>query len=418
MSAYEQDGAAALEAEITGGAGASAPAGGRRRLRRWRVPLMVGVPVLALVLIGVMYLSGGRMASTDDAYVQAARVNVSTNVPGRVVELAVHENQFVHAGDLLFRLDPASFDTAVEEAEAALARARQEVLSTQASYGQQQASVGAAQAGVGAAAAQVRTAQANLAYAQTEFARTRRMTTSGVTSQQQLDTAQHNVQVAREQLAQAQQQLASARQQVTAAQQQVAGVLATLGGRAAGGVDENPAVQQAKAGLDRARLNRSYTVVRAPQDGTVTRVEQLQVGSYVTAAQPLFFLVAPRMWVDANFKEDQLTYMRPGQRATIRIDAYPETTFHAHVASLSPGTGSAFAVLPAENATGNWVKVAQRLPVRLAFDGSDAELRRLPLGAGLSAKVAVDTGHRRSLFGFGGGHAPAAVRTATAGAPR
>lgn len=414
MSAYEQDGAAALEAEIAAGP-PGAVASSRRRVRAWRLPLMVGAPVAAMLAIAFIYLNGGRFAATDDAYVQAARVNVSTNVPGRVVELAVRENQFVHAGDLLFRLDPAAFDTAVEEAEAGLARARQQVQSTQASYGQQQASVGTAQAATGAAAAQVRAAQANLTYAQTEYARTQRMTASGVTSQQQLDAALHNVQLAREQLAQAQQQLASSRQQIAAAQQQVAGVLATLGGRATGGVDQNPAVQQAKAALDRARLNQSYTVVRAPQDGTATRVEQLQVGSYVNAAQPLFFLVAPRLWVDANFKEDQLSHMRPGQPATVRIDAYPETTFHAHVGSLSPGTGSAFSVLPAENATGNWVKVVQRLPVRLVFDGDPSELRRLPLGAGLSAKVSVDTGHRRSLFGLGGGRADPVARTARTG---
>ena len=412
MSAYEQDGAAAVESDIVRGHPAPPPR--RTRMQRARLPLMVGLPIIILIAVLYVYLTGGRIASTDDAFVNAARVNISSNVPGRVVELDVHENQFVHAGDVLFRLDPQAFDTAVEEAQAALARARLQVQSSQAGYGQQQAQVGAAQAATGAAAAQVRAAQASLTYAQTEYNRTRTMTASGVSSQQQLDTAAHNLQIAREQLAQAQQQLANNRQQIAAAQQAAAGALATLGGSATAPIDRNPVVQQAQASLDRALLNRSYTTIRAAQDGTVTKVEQLQVGSYINAAQPVFYLIAPRLWVDANFKEDQLTYMRPGQPATVKIDAYPQHRFRAHVASLSPGTGSAFSVLPAENATGNWVKVVQRLPVRLVFDADQPELRRLPLGAGLSASVGVDTGHRRSLFGLGGGSA----RAATPGAAR
>jgi hypothetical protein len=158
-----------------------------------------------------------------------------------------------------------------------------------------------------------------------------------------------------------------------------------------------PAVVAAKVALDRALLNRSYTQVVAPQDGQVTRVEQLQVGSYITAAQPLFTLVAPRMWIDANFKEDQLTYMRVGQHGTAKIDAFPDRSFAVHVESLSPGTGTAFSILPPENATGNWVKVTQRLPVRIAFDdlGTVSGL----LHAGLSAKVNIDTEHRRSIGG-------------------
>jgi membrane fusion protein (multidrug efflux system) len=156
-------------------------------------------------------------------------------------------------------------------------------------------------------------------------------------------------------------------------------------------------VQQAQARLDRARLDLSYTTIRSPGDGVVTRVDQLQVGSYIAASAPVFALVSTGdIWIEANFKEDQLTHMRVGQAATVKVDSYPGKTFAGTVLSLSPGTGSQFSVLPPENATGNWVKVVQRLPVRVRLDGIDPAY---PLHAGLSADVGVDTQHRRHLFG-------------------
>jgi membrane fusion protein (multidrug efflux system) len=175
-------------------------------------------------------------------------------------------------------------------------------------------------------------------------------------------------------------------QQVAAAQQQVAQALANLGG-ASVTAENHPAVLQAKAALDRARINVAYGTVVAPQDGVVTRVDQLQVGSYVNPAQTLFWLVAGVPWVEANFKEDQLANMRVGQPATIHIDAYPSVTFPGHVASFSPGAGQAFSPLPAQNATGNWVKVVQRLPVRVAFDKPPPDMAGR---AGLSAQVTVN----------------------------
>ena len=174
----------------------------------------------------------------------------------------------------------------------------------------------------------MKAAQDTLAYSQKELERQRLMTASGVSSQQQLDAAAHAADNARSALAEA--------------QQQEANVLASLGGAAGGSIGGYASVRQAQAALDRAKLNQTYTVIRAPQDGIVTRVEQLQVGDYVNAAQPLFNLVASRLWVEANFKEDQLANMRPGQPATVKIDAYPGHRFQAHVASLSPGTGSSF----------------------------------------------------------------------------
>jgi membrane fusion protein (multidrug efflux system) len=179
--------------------------------------------------------------------------------------------------------------------------------------------------------------------------------------------------------------------------QQIGAVVASLGGNPNIAPDLHPTVRQAQAALDRAELDLSYTVVRAPADGVVTRVDQLQAGTYIAASAPVFALVSMgRVWIEANFKEDQLAHMRVGQAATVEVDSYPGKTFRAKVASVSPGTGSQFSVLPPENATGNWVKVVQRLPVRLELERLDPAY---PLQGGLSANVSVDTQYRRHLFG-------------------
>jgi membrane fusion protein (multidrug efflux system) len=372
MSAYEEDGAAALQGTVSGRPTAAPRTSLGQRLR---LPLLLAAPVLIVIAAVFVYLTGGRYVSTDDAYVQSARGSVAANVSGQVVEVDVRENQFVHAGDVLFRLDSRPYDVAVEQAQAELVSAQEGVSATQASLGQ--------------TGDEVTAAQDTLEYDQKELARQKAMAASGVSSQQQLDAAQHA--------------LDSAKAALAAAKQRQANVLATLGGAANGPIAAYANVKRAQAALDRAKLNQSYATIRALQDGVVTKVEQLQVGDYVNAAQPLFNLVAPRLWVEANFKENQLSYMRPGQTATVKIDAYPSRIYHLHVASLSPGTGNSFSVLPAENATGNWVKVVQRLPVRLVFDGDVSDIR-VPLAAGLSATVTVDTAHRRTLFGYGVNH--------------
>ncbi|HTI68202.1 MAG TPA: HlyD family secretion protein [Caulobacteraceae bacterium] len=359
MAALEQNGA---------GAGA-APARSQSLLRRLRWPLMAIAPIAIVAAAAVAYLNGGRYQSTDDAYVQAARVAISASTSGRVIEVLVHENEQVKRGQVLFRLDPRDYDAAIATARAKVAEARLQVRSTQASYEPRQA--------------EVKAAQAELAYRLKELERQRQLTASEVGSRRELDERTNDVNVARSRLAAAQANLAQA--------------LATIGGSPKGPTDVNPSVQGAQAALDNLILDRGKTVVIAPQDGLVTKVEQLQVGSYINTAQPLFTLVAPRMWIDANFKEDQLNYMREGQKGEAEIDAYPGQKYPVHVESLSPGTGSAFSLLPAENATGNWVKVTQRLPVRVAFDHPEAIGTRLH--AGLSVKVKIDTQHRRTLFG-------------------
>ncbi len=342
----------------------SVPRDWRQRLR---LPLMVGAPAVAAVIGSIFYVTGGRYVSTDDAYVQAARVSISSDVPGRVVEVDIHDNEPVKAAQVLFKLDDRPYRIAVEEAEAQLASAQLKVDAEKATYRQRQADLQAA--------------KDTQDYQTREFERQQRLLASGIASQAQHDQAAHALQ--------------AAHQQVAATQQQIASVLADLGGNADIPLERHPQVQQAQAALDRARLNLSYTVVTAPDDGMVTKVEQLQVGDYVNTAQPLFSLISgSRLWIEANFKETDLTHMRPGQAATVSIDAYPDSEFSARVTSLSPGTGSSFALLPPENATGNWVKVVQRLPVRLQFElPADAELH-----AGMSADVEVDTHYRRKLL--------------------
>lgn len=339
--------------------------------RRLRLPLMLLGPVVVIAGGVWFYLAGGRFESTDDAYVKSARTAISANVSGRVIELAVHDNQHVRQGELLYRLDDAPFRIAVQEAEAQLAASRLTIDSLKANYRQRQSDLSAA--------------RETLAYEQSEFDRQQRLVKSGIASQAQVDRAAHA--------------LADARSKIGGVQQESSAVVAQLGGNANVVVDRHPAVEQAQAALDRAKLNLSYTTVRAPADGIVTRVEELQVGNYITASTPVFALVsATDVWLEANFKEDQLQHMRVGQIAEVTVDSYPDHHFRGKVVSVSPGTGSQFSVLPPENATGNWVKVVQRLPVRIELEKLDGEF---PLHAGLSAVVDVDTRFKRHLFAKG-----------------
>jgi len=342
----------------------SAPVKGWRE--RLRLPLMIGVPLIVGVIGLYFYWTSVGYESTDDAYLRAAQVSISANVSGRVVEVDVHDNQLVRRGDTLIRLDDRAFRIAVEDAQARVAHARLEIESLKATYWQRMADL--------------RSAQSALSYQKREYERQTRLLASGISPRSQVERTLD----ARDQ----------AQQNVISDQQQINATLASLGGNPSIPVERHPTVRQAQAELDRALLNLSYTVVVAPIDGIVTRVEQLQPGNYINAATPAFALVSTRdVWIEANFKEVQLTRMRPGQSASVRIDAYPGRTIHAKVVSISPGTGSEFSLLPPENATGNWVKVVQRLPVRLKLEES------VPVQSGLSAVVTVDTKQRSSLVG-------------------
>ncbi len=350
---------------------AAAEAPPQRSLKaRLRRPLLIAAPVILAIVALFFYLSGGRYEATDNAYVQSGLVAITPRVSGQVVSIEVKENEVVRAGQVLFRIDSGRYQTALRSADAQLADARSQVASQQADYG--------------AAQARVQSAQAQLDYAVSEAVRQKDLLGQGISSQDQYEQAELAVK--------------TARQAISAAQGQAASIRAALSGRVDAPATDQPGVRHASAAVDDAALNLGYTVIKAPQDGIVTKVTQLQVGDYVTAGRPVFTLVGKHLWIEANFKESQLRFMRLGQKATVTIDAYPDHELKAHVASFSPGTGNAFSLLPPENATGNWVKVVQRLPVELELEDAPGDL---PLHAGLSAEVTVDTGHKRHLFGSG-----------------
>ncbi len=335
-------------------------------IARNRRALLIGGPVVVLVAGVVFYLMGGRYVSTDDAYIQAAQVGISTEVSGRIAEVDVRDNQHVRKGEVLFRLDTPRFRIAVADARAQLAAAMIKVPALQAAYRQRLADQAAA--------------KNTLEYQEREMKRQTELQARGISSGAQLDQARNGYQ--------------SAQQQLAAAEQQTQSALADLGGDADAKPASLPLVRQAQAALDRALLDFSYTVVKAPMDGVVAKVDRIQVGDHVNMATPLFALVSDHdIWVEANFKETDLTYMRQGQKATLSVDAFPGQTFTGKVLSTSPGTGSSFSLLPPENASGNWVKVVQRLPVRLSIDNPE----NLPLAAGMSVTAEVDTEHHRSL---------------------
>src|SRR3984893_13148036 len=338
---------------------------------RLRLPLMIGVPVIAGGAALYFYLANLGYESTDDAYLRAAQVSISPNVSGRVIEVDVHDNQPVRRGETLIRLDERPFRIAVEDARARVANARLQIESLKATYWQRMADL--------------RSAQSTREYQKREYERQTHLLASGISPQSLVERTLD----ARNQ----------AQQNVISDQQQINATLASLGGDPNIPADQHPTVQEARAQLDRALLNLSYTPIAAPIDVLVTRVEKLQPGNYINAATPAFVLVSTRdVWIEANFKEVQLTHMLPGQSAAVRIDAYPGRVIRAKVVSISPGTGSQFSLLPPENATGNWVKVVQRLPVRLQLEDS------VTVRSGLSALVTVDTKYRHSLFGAVGPH--------------
>ncbi len=340
----------------------AAPAAAQMR-RAWRArlrPLLLwGVPLLVGAVALYFYLTGGIYVSTDDAYLRAAQVDVSADVSGRVVARYVHDNEPVRRGQILFRLDPRPFAIAVQAARARLAAARLAVESLEADYRAGQAALASA--------------ESRQAYAEREYRRQVRLLKIGVSSKSRFDRAQ----LARQQ----------ARQAVLAARQRILAVLARLGGSPDIPVRRHPQVAAAQAALNRALLELSYTTVRAPMDGIVTEVQHFQVGDYLPLAEKAFVLVSTHdVWVAADYKEDELANIRRGENATVTIDDYPGRTFQAVVSSITPGTGAQFAILPPQNATGNWVKVVQRLDVRLRLIGSLP-----PVRSGLSAEVTIDT---------------------------
>jgi len=314
-----------------------------------------------------MYLTGGRYVSTDNAYARAAIMNVTNDISGIVKEVDVHENQRVAKDDVLFKLDDEPFRIALAGAEAELGAVKNELVSLKATYQQN--------------LAQVQQTKTQLAFAETAFNRAQSLVKRGVTAQAALDQAVRDRDMAQE--------------QVAVAQRAADATLSQIGGDPNLPIDNHPRVRSAQAAVDRAKWDLDHTVVTAPWAGTAANVENLKPGLYLAAGTPALSLVASDdIWIEANPKETDLTYVKPGDPATVTIDAYPGIVFKAKVTSVSPATGAEFSVLPPQNASGNWVKVVQRVPIRLLIEqpGNGPRIR-----AGMSANVEIDTGHQRSI---------------------
>jgi membrane fusion protein (multidrug efflux system) len=325
--------------------------------RRWRVVLMLSVPLLVAAIGAYFWLTSGRYVSTDNAYVQQDRIAITAEVSGGIVEVAVRENQRVKKGDLLFRIDPRSYRIALAQAEAQIAAA--------------QVRVGELQAETANTGADIQGATANLGFAQRALARQQELLNRGFTTRARYDEALHAVQEARERLSNARAEAEEARSALRA-----------------GPVSNQPAVEAALAARDRALLDLRRTEVRAPMDVHISQTDRLQPGAAVVPGLAVVTIVggaAP--WIEANYKETDLAHMQVGQPAEIHLDAYPDAPIRGHVASIGRGTGSEFSVLPAQNASGNWVKVTQRVPVRIVLDRNPGR----EMIAGLSADVTIDT---------------------------
>ena len=345
--------------------GARAPA--RRRRNFLRPILMLGGIAVVIVGTGYVWLTGGRMVSTDDSYVEAAEVNATTDVSGIVSHVLVHEGQTVKAGQVLFTLGQHRYQIEVDGAKAKLAETALTLASMKEDY-QRMLKV-------------ADTAAAQVAEDQGDFNRYASIIKSGGVTRAEYDDAKFKLQADQANLG--------------ALQEQAKTQLAKLGGDPNKPVEQYPEYQSGGADVAEAQRQLDHTTVRASFDGIVTNVEQLQRGQYLTAASPAFGVVSTDdVWVTAQFKETQLTFMHVGQPVTIGVDAFPGEKWTGVVQSIAPASGSQFSLLPAENSSGNWVKVVQRIPVRVRLTGGPKDVQ---LAAGMSAEVSVDTGHKRHL---------------------
>ena len=332
--------------------------------RNWqRLILMGAVPLLVLLGGLVYWYSLQGKVSTDNAYVKLDKVSVSSEIGGKIVAVAVREDQQVRPGDLLFRIDPEPYALQLRQADASIAAA--------------QANVSALANASALSGADLTAARENIAFARTNLSRQQALWERGFTTKAALDAAKHQVASAEAQLDQA------------VAKQREAGAKLATGAQVPG---INPQIAAATAQRALAELQLRRTEVRAPIGGTIAQADRLLVGQEAIAGLPVLTIVARQgSYVEANFKETDLADMRVGQRAEVRFDAYPGVRLKGHVAAIGAGTGSEFSVLPAQNATGNWVKVTQRVPVRIVLD----EPSPRELIAGLSSKVTVYTAEQR-----------------------
>jgi len=324
--------------------------------------------------------------STDNAYVSADSAQVTPLVSAAVADVPVVNTQYVRKGDVLLRLDDSDARLALEKAEAAYLKARRQYVQSSATSGSLAAQVGARQADIGQAQAQLVAAQSAVDKAKADLDRREHLAGDGYVSKEELTSYRNAYVSAQANVREAQAGVAQAEASRGAAQQSYAANQALIAGTS---IDSNPDVAAAKAALDQARLDLERTVIRAPIDGVVTN-RQVQVGQRIAAGNPVMTIVpVGSVYVDANFKEGQLSRVRPGQPVELTSDLYGgKTVFHGRVTGFAGGTGSAFALIPAQNATGNWIKVVQRLPVRIALD--PRELAAHPLRVGLSMDASID----------------------------
>lgn len=344
---------------------ATAPA---RPLKFYVARGLIGLMLFGGVVFGVKsWLHARAWVGTDDAFLDAHVQQVSSRIAARVENVLVEDNQFVKAGQLLVQLDDRDLKVSLQQAEAGLKTAEAEVAKAEAQGL-------AAQSAAAQAAAQLESAQAESHNSDLELVRTRRLRQTGAVAQQELDTATKNAQ--------------SDRADVVAAQKQVGSLNAGITYTVAALEAAKASVAKAQAELDTARLNLSYAEITARQDGRVT-VKSVEPGNYVQPGQALMAVVSDKVWVEANFKETQLAHVRPGQEAVVHVDAYPDLKLHGHVDSIQAGSGAQFSLLPPENATGNYVKVVQRVPVKIVLDLAEKDLPLLGPGMSVVPEIHV-----------------------------
>jgi membrane fusion protein (multidrug efflux system) len=344
----------------------------RQRVRdNRRTLLLVVLPLVVAVGGLIFYLSGGRYATTDDAYVGAQKVLITPDISGKIDKVVVKEGQHVKANDVLFEIDPVPFQLALQQAQANLnqAKTNYDNLRDNLKIYSQMADL----------------AQQGVDFKQRDVERKQTLIRSNSGSQLDLDTSSTALVTTQAQLQLIKQQMSTARNQLL--------------GNPDLPIEQFPPYAQAQAALGEAQRNLDHTVLRAPIDGVATQVDSIQLGRFIPAGTPVFSIIDDaRPWVDANLKESDFTYIALGQSVTLSVDAFPDHEFKGTIGSLSPGTGAQFSILPPQNATGNFVKVVQRVPVRIYLDYNDAMVRKLK--AGMSTYVWIDTEHRRSLAGL------------------